>query len=248
MPAFKPARFRRLMAWILDWSAVMLLPLSIVALLAQPYRMPPFLYFLFVAFGSIGCFACFLCRDWLLGGRSIGKRLLGLSVVDRQTGTPVTGGKLVLRNLFFFVYPVDGGFLLFSGRSLGEWATETAVVRSRVRCPIRPKPFLIVAAIVLAISLPLCGVISLVLGYVQSTESYQICYSYLVESDAFTAQGADADNVAITGFSQNTQILPQGSETSRAYTFQVEGATYIVTCHPQADGSWAVCGDCTNFN
>ncbi len=242
MTVYKPARFRRFLAWILDWAVCSLIPFGSLMLLDLFGITPTFLVFPLV----FGCFAAFICRDWLLGGRSIGKRILGLTVVDCQTGEPVTGGKLVLRNLFLFLYPVDGGFLLFSGKSLGERVTDTAVIRSRQRCRLRVKPFLIVTAVVLAISLPFSALMYFLMNYAQGTESYQICYSYLVESDAFAAQGAGEEDVSMTGFSQRTELGPDGPETICAYTFRVEGTTYTVTCHPSGE-SWAVCGECTEF-
>ena len=245
MTTCKPARFRRILAWILDFGVCGLLPyclvgipdlLGVSSLLTMPVGI----------ISTVGWFAAFVCRDWLLGGRSIGKRILGLTVVDRKTGEAVTGSKLVLRNLFFFIYPVDGGFLLFSGRSIGERTTGTAVIRARQHCPIRVKPFLIVTAIVLAVSIPFWAVIGIALNLTKKTESYRVSYDYLVQSEAFAAQGADPEDIAMTGFSQGTELLPEGSETSCSYTFRVEGTTYTVICHPSGE-SWAVCGECTEF-
>ena len=242
MTDFKPARFRRLLAWMLDWFLCVLFPFCAVWLLELLSITPAYLVFPLV----IGCFGGFLCRDWLLDGRSIGKRILGLTVVDRETGEPLIGCRLVLRNLFLFLYPVDGGFLLFSGRSLGERVTGTAVIRARHRCEVRAKPFLIVIAIVLSISLPICGLMYFVMNYLQDTESYQVCHRYLTESEAFAAQGADPEDIAMAGYSRRTEVSPEGSETICTYTFRVDGTTYTVTCHPSGE-SWAVCGECTDF-
>ncbi len=240
---YKPARFRRLLAWALDWAVCCLIPVLALKALSFFEITPTYLLFPLV----ISAFAGFICRDWLLGGRSVGKRILGLSVVDRQTGEAVTGGTLVLRNLFLFIYPVDGGFLLFSGRSLGERTTRTAVIRSRQRCTIRLKPFLIVTAIVLAISIPFCLVIGIALNITQQTESYQVCYTYLAQSEALAAQGADPEDISMTGFSQGTKLLPTGAETVCTYTFTVNGTFYTVTCHPSGE-SWSVCDECTEFD
>ena len=245
MLTYKPARFRRILAWILDFALCSLLPYCAVGI-PDLLGVPSLLMLPVGIASAIGYIASFVCRDWLLGGRSIGKRILGLSVVDRQTGEPVTGGTLVLRNLFLFIYPVDGGFLLFSGRSLGERTTHTAVIRARNRCQVRVKPFAIVTAIVLAIAVPFCVLIGVILNFAQKTESYQICYDYLIESEAFAAQGADPEDISMTGFSQRTELLAQGPKTICSYTFQVAGTTYTVTCHPSGE-SWAVCGECTDF-
>ena len=243
MQEFKPARFRRLLAWIIDMAICTGLPGNLVIALPLSADVQIFAAS-FVVFGG---FAAFLCRDYLLGGRSIGKRIFGLSVVDSTTGEPVTGGRLVLRNLFLFLYPVDGGFLLFSGRSLGERTTTTRVIRARNRCEVRAKPFLIVGGIVMAIALAFGGLIFGVLKLTQGSESYVVCYDYLVQSDAFAAQGADPDNIGMTGFSQKTTVQAGTPVTIATYTFNVDGVTYTVTCHP-SDGTWAVCDECTDFD
>ncbi len=58
--------------------------------------------------------------DGLLEGRSLGKRLIGLRVVDRETGAPCTYRKSILRNLpvgvvfFFAMIPFIGWVLFFT--------------------------------------------------------------------------------------------------------------------------------------
>lgn len=243
MPEYKPARFRRMLAWFLDLGICLMLPGRLVTVLPLSANVQIFA----AAFAIFGGLAAFLCRDYLLGGRSIGKRIFGLSVVDRQTGEAVTGGRLVLRNLFFFLYPVDGGFLLFSGRSLGERTTNTRVIRARNRCEIRVKPFLIVGGIAAAIALAFGGLIFGVMKLAQGTEAYAISYDYLVESEAFAAQGAAEDRIGMTGFSQNTTFQNGLPVTTATYTFNVDGVSYAITCHPGEDG-WAVCEECTGFD
>lgn len=235
----KPARFRRFLAWFTDMGICMMLPGRLVVALPWSANAQIFA----AAFAIFGGFASFLCRDYLLGGRSIGKRILGLSVVDKQTGEIVTGERLVLRNLFLFIYPVDGGFLLLTGRSLGERATGTRVIRARNRCEVRAKPFLIVGSIAAAIALAFGGLILALSKLAQDTEAYAVSYDYLVQSEAFSAQGAREDQIGMTGFSQRTT----NQETTATYTFNVKGVTYAVACHPSGE-SWAVCEECTGFD
>ena len=243
MQEYKPARFRRILAWILDWCVCTLLPLGVLRFLELLGITPTYVLFPI----AIGCFAAVLCRDWLLGGRSIGKRIMGLTVVDQQTGECVTDARLVLRNILLFFYPVDGGFLLFSGRSLGDRIASCLVVRSRQRCPLRLKPLVIVTAIILAISIPFCGLMYALMGIAQKSDSYQLAYDYLANSQILADQGADAEDITMTGFSQRTELKPEGSQTIHTYTFRVDGKTYTVTCHPDGDG-WAVCDECTGFH
>ena len=243
MPEFKPARVRRFLAWFFDMGICLMLPARLVTALPLSANVQIFA----AAFAIFGGFGAFLCRDYLLGGRSIGKRILGLSVVDRQTGEAVTGGRLVLRNLFFFLYPVDGGFLLFSGRSLGERTTNTRVIRARNHCAVRAKPFLIVGGIAAAVALAFGGLIFGTLKLAQGTEGYAISYDYLVRSEAFAAQGAEEDRIGLTGFSQNTTVQNGIPTTTATYTFNVDGVSYAIICHPTGE-SWAVCGECTGFD
>ena len=243
MQEYKPARFRRILAWILDWGVCTLLPLGVLRILELLGITPTYVIFPIV----IGCFAAVLCRDWLLGGRSIGKRIMGLTVVDQQTGAGVTDARLVLRNILLFFYPVDGGFLLFSGRSLGDRIASCLVIRSRQRRPLRLKPFVIVTAIILAISVPFCGLMYALMGIAQKSESYQLAHDYLAQSETLADQGADAEDITMTGFSQRTELKPEGSQTIHTYTFRADGKTYTVTCHPDGDG-WAVCDECTGFH
>jgi uncharacterized RDD family membrane protein YckC len=77
-------------------------------------------------------FALFVLRDALLGGRSLGKRLLRLYVVDNGAGaahhTPNIF-QLIFRNVFFFIYPIDALVVLFTDRSLGDMITNTRIVK-----------------------------------------------------------------------------------------------------------------------
>ena len=98
-----------------------------------------------------------------------------------------------------------------------------------------------------AIALAFGGLIFAVLKLTQGSKSYAVCYDYLVQSEAFAAQGADPDKIGMTGFSQKTTIQAGTPVTIATYTFRVEGVTYDVTCHP-SDGTWAVCDECTDFD
>lgn len=82
------------------------------------------LFFFFV----LSFFVLFVFRNVIFGGRSIGKRLLGLYIVDKKTNELPSKQKLVIRNLFLFIYPIDAIFLIVNKQSIGDMATETAVI------------------------------------------------------------------------------------------------------------------------
>lgn len=68
-----------------------------------------------------------LLRD-LIGGRSIGKRLVGLKVIDKQTGEPAGLLKCLLRNVTWFIGSIDIIVYLIKGARLGDMLAGTDVV------------------------------------------------------------------------------------------------------------------------
>lgn len=92
----------------------------------------------------------FVACESFMGGRSLGKKALGLRVVTRD-GLPVSFGSSVLRNLLraadFLPTGYAIGLLTMTldprFRRLGDWAADTMVVieeRPRLRDPIRLQP------------------------------------------------------------------------------------------------------------
>lgn len=246
MTEYKPARFRRLIAYCIDLalSFLIVLPLTRVADIL-PTGVMTFL----VLFCVFGVFAMLLGRDYVFCGRSIGKRILGLAVVERRFGTPAAGRQLLLKNLFFFIYPVDLGFLLFSGRSLGERATGTAVIRSREAAPlVEKKRLLRVIAVLTVLAGVFCLILSIAMAAIEKTEGYQMAYSHLVSSEAFAQSGAEEDDIELSNFASRSSTDADGTLTGTAvYTFRIGSDWYEVGFHPDENGEWQICGDCTNF-
>jgi uncharacterized RDD family membrane protein YckC len=75
------------------------------------------------------CVFLFVFRDVILRVRSIGKRILGLYVLDKKTMEPASVGKRIVRNLFFFAYLVDFFILLITKESIGDKIVRTVVVK-----------------------------------------------------------------------------------------------------------------------
>ena len=124
-------KFKRMLAFVVDWllSGVPALVGSFFLLEAIEKRgvrpLDVILMLLLVASYP----ALFVLRDVMFGGRSVAKRMLGLCVKDDRTWEAPSKGKLILRNIFFFVYPIDAIVLLATGRSLGDMATATTVIK-----------------------------------------------------------------------------------------------------------------------
>lgn len=75
----------------------------------------------------------FLLADAMPHGQSVGKRLLGMSVVDRRTGSFCTLGQSFLRNLITPILGViDAVAIFFPGhRRLGDMLAGTIVVNRK---------------------------------------------------------------------------------------------------------------------
>lgn len=108
-------RVRRILAWLIDWlicgTPTMMAPLMF-ALFYQPQEAPSpgklILIMLFVVLFPVA----FVLRDVLLGGRSLGKRCLGLIVLDRRSGERASRKQCFLLNLLFFISSIDAVFFL----------------------------------------------------------------------------------------------------------------------------------------
>lgn len=246
MTTYAPARFRRLIAFWIDFGLSYLVVLPLLGFI----EILPTMVVMFVGpFCVFGFFGLLFGRDYLFCGRSIGKRIMGLAVVDRKTGAIASAHQLVKKNRFLFVCPLDGAFLLFSGQSLGERATGTAVIRSRESVPLVDKKRLMkIVAVVTAIAVGFCLIMGVAMAVLKKSEGYQTAYGYLTDSEAFARSGAAENDIDITSFSgsgyRNAAGIPIGTNE---YTFQVGTERYTVICHPDENGTWQVCGDCTEF-
>ncbi len=69
-----------------------------------------------------------LLRDFLFGGTSLGKRILGLRVIDFTTHQKTPVFKRILRCLFFIILPIDAITMFIEGRSIGDRVANTIVV------------------------------------------------------------------------------------------------------------------------
>ena len=61
-------------------------------------------------------------------GRSLGKRLLGLTIVDIETKHNISVYRRIARNITLFVLPVEVGFLLEKNLRSGDILAKTEVI------------------------------------------------------------------------------------------------------------------------
>ena len=122
----------RIIAWIIDWyiSCVPCLLLAFTLRFTASATMRQSITFIWILLLLIlAIFASFVLRDVIFKGRSIGKRIFGLHITDKSTGNPASVGQRIIRNLFLFVYPLDGIILLSENESIGDKVAKTAVVK-----------------------------------------------------------------------------------------------------------------------
>lgn len=126
-------KFKRIIAWIMDWI-LSGIPAVVYAWSFWEYTQTHGLHavgaILFVLF-VLSYPTIFVLRDVIFKGRSIAKRMLGLRIVDVHTNASPSKSKLILRNLFFVLYPIEAILLLVTDQTLGDMASKTTVVTSR---------------------------------------------------------------------------------------------------------------------
>lgn len=132
-------RMLRVGAFVIDWN-IMGLPTiiwSLTAFILYPVQgVSPSesdIYKLFVGL-IVFLFAwlvCFVLRDFIFKGRSPGKRIFGLIIVDRKSGGSPTKKQLILRNIFFFLQSMDGIIMLLRGVSIGDSVAQTLVLSKK---------------------------------------------------------------------------------------------------------------------
>ena len=127
-------KIRRLGAWLIDWNLIgFVLLLVISAYMAffeqEGASQAEILILLFLILSYP---VCFILRDLIFGGRSLGKRMLKLVILSKQTGEAPKKSQLLLRNIFsFFVIEIDALIMLITGLSIGDRLAHTVVVAKK---------------------------------------------------------------------------------------------------------------------
>ena len=120
---------RRMIAFLIDWCLVFVICPGLFMLgprFDMQYLMYPSVK-MFSAYGVIAGVLGFLLlpifRDVICGGASIGKRIAGLRVVDRESGNKASVEQLLLRNLLFYFVAVDAIVILYRYKTIGKEAS-----------------------------------------------------------------------------------------------------------------------------
>ena len=127
-------KLKRIAAWIIDWiiagifSTIILVIIVFIMLCAN--IIPPKEILLIIGFLITLTYPTFfILRDLIFKGRSLGKRMLGLTILDRRTAGKTNWKQRISRNIFSVLFTqIDAIIMLISGESIGDTLAHTAVV------------------------------------------------------------------------------------------------------------------------
>lgn len=268
-------KFRRILAFLVDWNVMGLCALIVSAVVVsciQTFAEADDAYFagLSVLAMLIAWYLLFAARDVVFKGRSPGKRLTGLLVLDQQTGEEASPKKKFQRGLFPFLLYIDGLFLLATGRTIGDRVAHTVVVHKKAQrlreeaVPAkeirtyatsladrgkkrRRRVLAILLAVVLFVAL-VAGAALILLAQQKTTPQYQMAYTYLTESATFREWGVEEKDVFFNQYKETWHTDADGASVHTAmYGFMLgKGRSLYVVCHEE-NGAWAVCAECTPF-
>lgn len=273
-------KLKRIIAFMIDWNACGVTAIVLIPLLSLFFMLPGkkivnnALLAIFILTSVIIYISTVALRDVIFGGRSLGKRIMGLEVIDARTGDKARPFQRIVRTLFFSFMQIDGVLMLISGRSIGDRVAHTLVVSrkkhdsvsiptsysdavSEINAYIPPKDskkkvFITAGCIALAFILFVGVILAIVNGALAAetkTERYAIAYAYLTESETVKSLGIEEKEIKLTNLSTYSQARADGtSEGTAEYGFSIRGrGKLIVVCH-ERDGVWSVCKSCTEFD
>ncbi len=268
-------KMRRLLAWLIDWNICGLPVFIIMTIILSVFQSRAFespSSVTFIMLFIMGLFPIlFILRDFVMRGRSVGKRITGLIILDKSTGEPIKSSKLIIRNLFLIIMQIDVIVLLVSGQSVGDKVAHTAVVMKKdfenadssqsetdtqnINNYTAPKPLtfkrvaIIISAIIMAIALfvlfTFC-ITSIALNAQKNTEEYKLAYNYLLASNVYEESDISEDDILFNSYSARTNFDKNGNEEKTVVLgFILDDTEVYVTCHFK-DNKWTVCPECTD--
>jgi len=225
----------RLIAALIDWNAigfVVLFAASFLLSFHQSFDTTPSTPYIILLFLLILSYpVCIVLRDLIFGGRSLGKRIMGLIVLDKRTGEAPKKSSLFLRGIFLFLVHAELVIMLITGLTLGDRMAHTIVVRKKdldlTQKSISPetnteminrfasdekarkrsnmKKSILWICIIVAAFILFVGFILIsvntMLNNTKETEEYKLAYSYVIESEKFDELGIAEEQLEFTSYS-----------------------------------------------
>ena len=124
----KSVFLRRVLSWIID-APVYACPAMVLATVLDNFEITLLEYISFIIMGVLMPLT-FVLRDVITKGRSFGKRMFELNILDKSTNESASIKQKIVRNLFFLIYFIDGIVLLITGESIGDKVANTVVVKN----------------------------------------------------------------------------------------------------------------------
>ena len=270
---------RRIVAWVIDWNIIGIAVLLLISVFmsnvtgaAEPSSPSLTLMLLFL---MLLYPICFVLRDVVFGSCSLGKRIMGLTVLSKQTGNTPKGSQLFLRNIFLFLAHVDAIVMLATGLSLGDRVAHVVVVAKKdlentnesTSCAKniktinqysakhvssgRKKTVRNICIAVVAVVVFICMLVAAIfisLEGKKETEEYKLAYAYLVESETFAELGIEEDDVRLLSYNKTTTTQNGKTLSEVQFGFRIGFLRRAnVVCHNEGNG-WYVCSECTGFD
>lgn len=254
-------KFRRLIAFIIDFNISIILPIFIFGYIST-FLQSEVLIILVLFSTVIFALGAFIARDVIFKGRSLGKRILALYVYNKNSLTQASKKQCFLRNIFLCIYLVDGIILLATSETIGDRVAGTLVtskqgldsytnkIQDSAPTPKQKKVtkvVLVIAIIIVALAI-FAGLIQTVLNTQKDTEEYKVAYSYLVKSQAFKELNTDESKIRFNKYSLRTHTSKDSDSVTQTVKigFVVDFQSFEVICHKEND-VWQVCDECTLF-
>ena len=127
----KSVVLRRFLAAIIDWNLFGLPIIIYTNIFDDVFLRPSFQHsghLLALVLLVVLMYALFILKDAILG-RSIGKRILGLYILDETTKEIASKKQRIIKNLFFFILPIEIIVLIATKKTLGDSLANTVVVK-----------------------------------------------------------------------------------------------------------------------
>jgi transcriptional regulator with XRE-family HTH domain len=274
------AKIFRLIAALIDWEIIGFTAIFVLASLVNTFKssasFPNTAHILLILALILSYPVCFILRDLIFGGRSLGKRIMGLVILDKATGKSPKKLALALRGIFLFIMQADIIIMLITGQTLGDRVAHTLVVRKKDLSSIDQSPekrvesinryasdeaarsrsnkkkvimwiCIAATAMLLFIILLVCTTIG-ELNKSKETEEYKLAYEYVVQSEEFKSLGVEEDKLILTAHMLSHYTRGEETHSDATISFRVNLWREItVILHDEGDG-WYVCEKCTGFN
>ncbi len=137
MKASTKTTVKRAIAFVIDWNLILIISIALLISggnFSIDYLLVPSTE-MFSSAGVIIGLVCLialpLLKDLLFKNASLGKLIMGLRVVDASSGKPAPVRSLIIRNITFYLPPVELIAFMTNGRTIGDRLSGSTVVEKK---------------------------------------------------------------------------------------------------------------------